>query len=210
MADTPTYVVEPMTLDDLDQVLEIEHLSFSSPWSARAYRFEINENAQSTMLVVRAATTALGPLARLFRQVTPPRVLGYGGFWLLVDEAHICNLAVHPGWRGQGLGQLLLLSLLERGARSGACRATLEVRVSNLAALDLYTKFGFQVISRQKRYYADNQEDAYIMATPSFHTTGYQATLRRHRARLAGRLGFGCEPGDSDSSDHVVRERGGR
>lgn len=213
MADTLTYVVEPMTLDDLDQVMEIEQLAFSSPWSARAYRFEINENAQSTMLVVRPAITGLGPLVRLarrFKLATLPRVLGYGGFWLLVDEAHVCTLAVHPERRGQGLGQLLLLSLLERAARSGAHQATLEVRVSNLAALALYGKFGFRVASRQRRYYVDNQEDAFIMATPSLQTPTYQAALRQHRARLNARLGLWSGPGNGASTDHTAHKRGSR
>lgn len=194
MPDALSYIVEPMTLDDIDQVMEIEHLAFSAPWSARAYRFELQENRQSTMLVVRPAILRVGPLAGLLRRLKPAkerRVLGYGGFWLLVDDAHICTIAVHPEWRGQGLGKLILLSLLERGKRLGAQRATLEVRVSNLPALGLYYKCGFQTVSRQRRYYSDNQEDAYIMATPSFRTPGFEAALAEHDARLHARLGRG-------------------
>jgi ribosomal-protein-alanine N-acetyltransferase len=181
-----------MTLDDLDQVMEIEHLAFSAAWPASAYRFEISENAQSTLLVVRSAIDRLGPLAGPLRRlglVKRPPVLGYGGFWLLVDEAHICTLAVHPEWRGQRLGQLLLLRLLEEGGRLGACRATLEVRVSNSAALGLYHKCGFQVVSLQKRYYADNQEDAFIMATPTFNTDAHRTALSGLWAELVAGSG---------------------
>jgi ribosomal-protein-alanine N-acetyltransferase len=94
-------------------------------------------------------------------------VLGYAGGWLLVDEIHVSTIAVAPRWRRKGLAQLLLAELLKRGIALGARKATLEVRVSNVAAQKLYQKYGFRIVSKQKRYYADN-EDAYIMATPRF------------------------------------------
>lgn len=170
--------------------MEIERLSFSAPWSARAYRYEIGENKQSTMLVVRPSLPRPGRLSRLIRRAkpaTPASVLGYGGFWLLVDEAHICTLAVHPESRGRGLGELLLLTLLEQAKRLGAHRVTLEVRVSNLAALGLYHKLGFRIESRHRHYYADNGEDAFIMALPSIDTSGFQAILQRHREQWQAR-----------------------
>ncbi len=180
------YLIEPMRLTDLDQVMTIERLSFRSPWSRRAYEFEIGQKEHSTMLVIRPAGQGSRwerLRARLRRAPRSP-VVGYGGFWLLVDEAHISTIAVHPHWRGRGLGERLLLALLERGRAQGAARATLEVRVSNLAAQRLYRKVGFEIVSRQKRYYADNDEDAYIMATPPFDSPEFQALLRRRRARL--------------------------
>jgi [ribosomal protein S18]-alanine N-acetyltransferase len=191
MADRLPYVVKPMALADIDRVLEIEHLSFSAPWSARAYRHEITQNEHSTMLVVRPARQhRFAPIAWL-RSLSPGTrgpVLGYGGFWLLVDDAHIATIAVHPDWRGRGLGELLLLSLLEEAAAEGAARATLEVRVSNRIAQSLYRKYGFQTVSRSRQYYADNDEDAYIMATPPFHTPGFGDNLRQRRAELYSRL----------------------
>jgi ribosomal-protein-alanine N-acetyltransferase len=120
--------------------------------------------------------------------VKPCPVLGYAGGWLLVDEIHVSTIAVHPLWRGRGLGELLLISLLERGAELDALRATLEVRISNLAAQGLYQKYGFQIVSRRKRYYADNNEDAYIMITPLFNVPSFQANLNRCRVRLYDRL----------------------
>jgi ribosomal-protein-alanine N-acetyltransferase len=189
------YLVEPMTLVDIDQVMEIERLSVPAPWSERAYRYEITENSYSTMLVVRQAAARndpfrrlAQPLARHLGLVKPHPLLGYAGFWLLVDEAHICTIAVHPHWRRQGLGELLLLSLIDRGQDLGASRATLEVRVSNRVALELYDKYGFDIVSRRKRYYSDNNEDAYIMTTPPFETPKFQATLDRCRTRLYARL----------------------
>jgi ribosomal-protein-alanine N-acetyltransferase len=195
MADRLMFVVEPMAVADLPQVMAIERLSFSAPWSERAYRYEIERNDHSVMLVVRSRRVA-GPggaeglLRRLHlvRSSLPP-VLGYGGLWLLVDEAHISTLAVHPEWRGHGLGELLLLSLLDWGARMGAQSATLEVRVSNHIAQGLYEKYWFDVAGRQPRYYSDNNEDAYIMVTPPFSTPEFQELLARNRAQLYARLG---------------------
>lgn len=191
MADRLPYVVEPMALADINRVLEIELLSFSAPWSARAYRHEITQNEHSTMLVVRPASQhRLAPMRwlRFLSSAAPGPVLGYAGFWLLVDDAHIATIAVHPDWRGRGLGELLLLSLLEEAARRGAARATLEVRVSNTVAQGLYHKYGFGKISRSKRYYADNNEDAYIMATLPFETPGFRNNLRERRSVLRTRL----------------------
>ena len=183
------FVVEPMSVSDLEEVMSIERVAFSAPWSVRAYRYEITENRSSTMMVVRPAPRSEGGLGSLRRQFAGRGpVLGYAGFWLLGDDAHIATIAVHPQWRRRGLGELLLLSLLDRGAELGARRATLEVRVSNQAAQQLYFKYGFEIISLQKRYYADNNEDAYIMATPPFDTPWYQAHLHRRRIELFGRL----------------------
>ncbi|MGD8795084.1 MAG: ribosomal protein S18-alanine N-acetyltransferase [Anaerolineae bacterium] len=191
MAERLPFVVQPMTLADVDQVIQIESAVFDTPWSARAFRFEIVENEHSTMQVVRpiARPGRAGPhLLRWLKRSPPEPVLGYGGFWLLVDDAHIANIAVHPEAQGLGLGELLLLSLLEQGIAQGARRSTLEVRVSNKAAQGLYAKYLFEIRSRRKGYYADNGEDAYIMATPSFDTPAFRANLDRCRAALYARL----------------------
>jgi len=194
MLEKLPYVVKAMTLDDIDQVIEIEKTAFSAPWSARAYRYEITQNDHSTILVVRQARISTSLLAQLrswLKLSRPAPLLGYAGLWLLVDEVHICTIAVHPLWRGQGLGELLLASLLVQGKLLGACKATLEVRVSNNAALELYLKYGFQIVSRRKRYYTNNNEDAYIMTTPPFETAEFQANLESRIQQLHARLGAG-------------------
>jgi ribosomal-protein-alanine N-acetyltransferase len=191
------YVVEPMTLADLDSIMEIERVAFATPWSARAYRYEITQNEQSIMLVVRPRLHARGLLARLRDQLEPARpgsLMGYAGLWLLLDEAHICTIAVHPEHRRQGLGELLLLALLDQGREQGACRATLEVRVSNFVAQGLYHKYGFEIVSVRKRYYSDSGEDAYIMTTPPFDTAEFQANLHQRRSQLHMRLRATVEP----------------
>ena len=190
MPDQPAFSVEPMTLADLDQVMEIEQVSFPTPWSVRAYRYELTRNEHSALLVVREASDIgswRGRLLRHLRLLKPRRVLGYAGCWLLVDECHVSTIAVHPDWRGQGLGELLLVSLMEKGMQLGALRATLEVRISNLAAQSLYHKCGFDIVSLRRKYYADN-EDAYIMVTPHFESPEFQAKLLECQQRLEGRL----------------------
>jgi [ribosomal protein S18]-alanine N-acetyltransferase len=191
MSDRLLFLVEPMTLADLDEVMAIERGAFSAPWSVRAYRYEITENEHSTMRVVRPAPRSDGWLGQLMYQLNLTGrgpVLGYAGSWLLMDDVHIATIAVHPRWRGHGLGALLLLSLLDRGIELGARRATLEVRVSNQAALGLYHKYGFEIASRRKRYYADNNEDAYIMVTPPFEAPAFQANLHKCRTQLYTQL----------------------
>jgi [ribosomal protein S18]-alanine N-acetyltransferase len=136
-----------MTVNDLDAVMEIEHSSFSIPWSREAFYNEIEQNHLSTYLVVEDGE----------------RVAGYCGVWLVVDEAHITNVAVLPDYRGQGLGEALMQRIMKIAKEVGARVMTLEVRVSNKAAQGLYRKMGFQDGGIRKRYYSDNQEDALVM-----------------------------------------------
>ncbi|MEW6566763.1 MAG: ribosomal protein S18-alanine N-acetyltransferase [Chloroflexota bacterium] len=162
---TAEVVIRPMTLDDLPDVLQIDRLSFPLPWPERSYRFELTENPSSTLLVA----------TRLEDGQT--RIAGYIGFWLIIDEAHISTLAVHPRFRRLGIGSDLLDAALDRAARQGADVVTLEVRVSNQAAVNLYHRFGFKVVGRREKYYRDNDEDALLMTL-----TG----LRQRRARTGG------------------------
>ncbi|MFC7787285.1 MULTISPECIES: ribosomal protein S18-alanine N-acetyltransferase [unclassified Rossellomorea] len=136
-----------MTVDDLDAVMDIEMKSFSIPWSRDAFLNEIEHNHLSTYLVVEDGD----------------HVAGYCGVWLVVDEAHITNVAVLPEYRGQGLGESLMRKIMGIATKFGARVMTLEVRVSNLAAQHLYRKLGFQDGGIRKRYYSDNQEDALVM-----------------------------------------------
>jgi [ribosomal protein S18]-alanine N-acetyltransferase len=147
----PALTIRPMVFDDLSQVLQIDRVSFPIPWPERSYRFELQENPASHLLV---AELDQGP---------PGGVVGYIGLWLIVDEAHISTLAVDPKYRRMGIGQALLVAGLTAAARRGAELASLEVRASNAAALQLYRKFGFRRVGRRPRYYRDNGEDALLM-----------------------------------------------
>ncbi|MCC7449041.1 MAG: ribosomal protein S18-alanine N-acetyltransferase [Anaerolineae bacterium] len=163
------YVLRYMRPEDIQQVLEIDKLSFPLPWSARSYTFEISENKASHMIVVETApqsSTAKGlrgVFQRLSGQTAPPVIAGYGGFWLIEGEAHVSTIAVHPPYRGQGLGEVLLSGMLGRSIDLDAEYSVLEVRVSNENAINLYKKYEYEVVGRRKNYYRDNNEDAYLM-----------------------------------------------
>jgi ribosomal-protein-alanine N-acetyltransferase len=191
--DEPPFVVEPMRLDDVPQVMRIERESFPLPWPERAYRYELTENHSSHYLVLRRtqsipSTGWWKPLGRLLRRDGRPPVLGYGGFWMIAGEAHISTIAVTPAWRHRGLGELLLWSMLQRASALGAFEATLEVRVSNTVAQHLYQKYGFEKVGRRKRYYQDNGEDAWIMTVVDFGQKPYQAGLKQLGRALGRRL----------------------
>ena len=163
--------VEAMRLADIEQVHEIERLSFSTPWPSYAFEQELSGNRLARYLVARAAGE---------------RVVGFAGVWLMVDEAHITTFGVHPDWRRQGVGRRLLLRLLEMAIELGARRMTLEVRVSNQAAQALYHSFGFQTVGRRPRYYTDDGEDALVMTTPDLGRPAMTALLASEQRRAAG------------------------
>ncbi len=158
-------VIRAMTLEDLPAVMDIDRLSFALPWPERSYRYELLENSASHMLV--AARPVSGGI----------RPVGFVGFWQIVDEAHISTLAVHPDHRRTGLGAELLTAALDLASQMGSDMATLEVRVSNEAAVNLYHKFGFRIVGRRPRYYHDNDEDALLMTVRD---------LRRRRFPVEG------------------------
>lgn len=124
-------------------------------------------------------------------------LIAYAGLWILVDEAHITTLAVHPAYHGQGLGGLLLAHLIERSAALSVRWLSLEVRASNDAARRLYERFGMHVEGVRPKYYQDNQESALIMTTPDLLTDTYRnSTLAPCRTWLKDRFsvwpeGFG-------------------
>jgi ribosomal-protein-alanine N-acetyltransferase len=91
------------------------------------------------------------------------KIIGYAGMWLIVDEAHVTNVAILPAYRGKRLGEKLMSALLEHAKNRGAVRMTLEVRASNTVAQGLYSKFGFTSQGRRRNYYMDTKEDALIM-----------------------------------------------
>jgi [ribosomal protein S18]-alanine N-acetyltransferase len=160
--------VEPMTLLDLPEVQAIEQASFTTPWPPNAYRTELETNRLAHYLVARAND----------------RVVGFAGIWLMVDEAHITTFAVAPGWRRRRVGERLLVALLDLALERRANEATLEVRLSNLAARRLYEKYGFRPVGLRPRYYSDNNEDALIMTTERLGSPAMVERLARLREAL--------------------------
>ena len=160
-----------MTLADLDAVHAIERSSFSVPWPDDAYRNELLTNRLASYVVARAGED----------------IVGFGGLWVMVDEAHITTFAVDPRWRRRGVGEWMLLGLLDRAAERHAREATLEVRLSNMPARRLYEKYGFRPVGIRPRYYSDNGEDALIMTTDALASGGMRERLARLRDALEAR-----------------------
>ena len=186
--------VEPMTLDDIPRVTVIDSLSFPLPWSTATYRYELLQNQNSHFFVALADPAATQPPpangarswlnpANWFKPPAAPEpdpdrpVVGYSGFWYILDEAHVSTIAVHPDWRGRSVGEHLFVGMLEHALDLGAVTATLEVRVTNERAQNLYRKYFFEVVGRRRRYYRDNGEDALLMTAEL--KPGYREEMRR-------------------------------
>ncbi|KPU26906.1 30S ribosomal protein S18 [Caloranaerobacter sp. TR13] len=140
-------IIRDMTEEDIDEVLDIEKKSFKTPWSRDAFVKEVNQNK----------------LAKYIVASIEGKVVGYGGVWIIVDEGHITNIAVHPNFRGLGIGNLLVEGLIGTCRERGINRMTLEVRKSNNIAKSLYKKYGFKEYGIRPGYYSDTKEDAIIM-----------------------------------------------
>ena len=138
--------LNPMTENDIDDVLEVSTLSLKETWSKDSFKNEISN-----------------PLAKYLVASVDDKVIGFAGLWTICDEGHITNIAVHPKFRGYGIGSKLVKSLIDNSEKWLIHSLTLEVRSSNTIAQNLYKKFGFKEEGLRKHYYPDNKEDAIIM-----------------------------------------------
>ena len=195
------YALRPMLPEDTQAVAEIEREAFPTTWPPTPFRKELhNRLARYLVSYVPsdddgAADDASPPaapppgslLGRLLQGLWPRAgrqhvdddgrrqlIPGYVGMWFMADEAHITAIAVREQYRGRGIGELLLIGCVELSVLRRAREVTLEVRVTNDLAQSLYKKYGFEVKGVRKRYYTDNNEDAYIMTTGAIQSTEYQ------------------------------------
>ncbi len=143
-----SYIIRKMILDDFEQVVAIDQASFSLPWPARSFQFELTDN----------------PASRCWVADMDGRIAGMVVAWLIVDEIHIATIATHPDFRKQGIGKNLLLHTLRSAKEEGAVASFLEVREGNETALEMYRKFGFIESGRREGYYKDNDETAILMS----------------------------------------------
>lgn len=135
-----------MEKGDIAQILAIENVSFPTPWAEYAFLSELKNK-----------------FAVYYVAAHEDKVVGYSGMWLFSGEAHITTIAVHPDWRGQGLGRAFMDNMINRARDRGASTVILEVRPSNAAARCLYKKIGFRQIGCRKNYYLETREDALVM-----------------------------------------------
>jgi ribosomal-protein-alanine N-acetyltransferase len=147
MTGQETVVIRQMTYADLDQVMIVEHSAFEVPWSRHAFEGELANNH----------------FAFYFVAVYGGRIIGYCGSWVIIDEAHITNLAVLADFRGRKIGETLLRHVLNFAQSRGCWSVTLEVRAGNDIAKSLYRKLGFRIGGIRKNYYTNNGEDALVM-----------------------------------------------
>lgn len=139
-------VMRFMKKDDIPQIVTIESCSFPSPWSQQAFLNELQNK-----------------FAVYFVAIHDGRLVGYAGMWLFAGEAHVTTIAVHPDFRRRGLGKMLMQTLIGYARGQGADTMVLEVRPSNIPAINLYNSLGFRNIGWRKNYYIETREDALVM-----------------------------------------------
>lgn len=166
--------IKPLTEEHLGGILKLDRDCFGGLWTMEAYQREL-DSPNSYFI-------------GLFAPVFTNQLVAMGCLWSILEEAHITILAVHPDFQGQGLGQTVLWGLLETSCELGLERATLEVRVSNTAAISLYHKFGFKTAGRRRRYYQDTGEDALILWRGDLQHPESEKNLALWRSGVCDRL----------------------
>jgi len=143
-------VIRRATEKDISQIADLDKICFSVPWSEQAFGKELKENNLAFYILAEVKETG--------------RIVGYAGVWLIQEEGHITNVAVHPDFRRKHIGMAIVeVMMKESRKRAGTKTFTLEARKSNTAAIELYKKFGFLEVGIRKGYYQENNEDAVIM-----------------------------------------------
>lgn len=196
------YIVRCMQDKDIPQAIEIDHEAFPTQWpkpSYTSFKQELRNRLACYVVVTKPAENEMAAqnseskgflykLLHIFDQehlfgedITSPLkecIVGIAGFWIMVDEAHITTLATRNAYRRQGVGERLLLQIIEMASKLHADVVTLEVRVSNKQAQTLYEKYGFHRVGMRRAYYTDNGEDAVIMTTDSLTSNDFQSRFQ--------------------------------
>lgn len=194
----PYYVVRQMCKEDISQVTEIDREAFPTQWPPPNYSNELrNQTAHYCVVcdgdksgnppVTKANPSGL--LSRLNRLFNRPSgdepstngdyIVGFIGSWIMADEAHITSIAVRGTYRRRGIGEHLLITAIELAMELKASLLTLEVRVSNTGAQNLYNKYGFTQVGLRRGYYTDNREDAIVMSTDKIESAAFQARFQQ-------------------------------
>lgn len=139
-------ILRPMKMDDLPQVLAIEKASFILPWNEAQFRYELRTN----------------PYSFNFVAVHEEQIIGFINFWILFDQAHLNQIAVHPSFRKNKIGTIMLKDAFERMKQGDAVKVQLEVRIQNTIAIQFYETLGFKTLITKPKYY-DNGDDALLM-----------------------------------------------
>ena len=183
--------IEALTEENLSAVIQMDKACFGGLWTEEGYRREINSpNSQLLVIKPKPKQGQLSPNASRLEtehnNVAP--LMGLGCVWFILEEAHITILAIQPPYRRQGLGQLLLITLLETAIQRQSEWATLEVRISNQTAQKLYEKLGFITIGQRKKYYKDTGEDALILWNKGLQKRSFHHDLEQLKQQTVARL----------------------
>ncbi len=200
-----SFHVRLMHRGDIAQVTKIDRESFPSMWPPPNYRQELG-NRLAHYIVACDTSIAAGEIAaeappetgffglvsrirRLFNhgdasgdkvpELNREYVVGFAGFWIMADEAHLISVAVRERYRCQGIGELLLLSVIDMATQMNVGVITLEVRASNVVAQSLYSKYGFTQVGTRPSYYTDNREEAVLMTAENITSTSFQGRLEQ-------------------------------
>lgn len=185
-----SYHVRLMREEDIAQVTEIDREAFPTQWPPVDFRHELDSWLAHYIVVGEDK-----PEVTTAKKIEPPPIgkeyiLGFAGFWMMADEAHITSIAVRKIHRRQGIGELLLISMIDLATRLNARNLTLEVRASNLAAQNLYRKYGFVQVGVRRGYYTDNKEEAVLMSTENIASASFQSRLNELKKAYSQRWGI--------------------
>jgi ribosomal-protein-alanine N-acetyltransferase len=205
-----TYSIRPMAKEDIEPVNGIDREAFPTQWPPANYRQELENKIAHYLVACDDTRTVKSPSLPpknqygFFSRFIPwqkrklsddnsplpdrPYIVGFSGIWMLVDEAHITNIAVRRELQGKGLGELLLIATIDLAAELKAIFITLEVRASNLVAQGLYHKYGFTQMGVRRAYYLDNREDAIIMSTDTLDSPPFREHIEELREALTKKL----------------------
>jgi len=168
------YLIRPMKEKDIADIMKIEVVSFGTHhWTKESFKSELNNTTGNYFVIYDEDIKKL---------------LGYAGFWLIMDESHVTTVAVHPDYRRKKLGEVLLQHLIQKSMEKKGKWITLEVRVSNVAAQNLYYKYKFSSLGVRKKYYQDNDEDALIMWTEDINSLSFQEMFKAFKEDLINSL----------------------
>ncbi len=200
-----------MRKEDISQVTDIDHEAFSTWWPLTNYEHELENHMAHYIVAYNDAEKYVEPepdgkgISRLTSKVKgifnrpgngetqslpQDKIVGFAGFWIMAGEAHIISIAVKGTYRGQGVGELILASLIDQAKSLGADVVTLEARVSNYVAQNLYVKYGFKKVGIRYGYYSDNREDAVVMTTDTLVSVPYQTKFKKLKQEYTKRYGI--------------------
>ena len=174
---------------DIAQVAEIDQESFPDMWPPANFKREL-QTRLAHYIVADLVNTATGQAVPAKPPTSQQYLAGFAGFWILADEAHVTNIAVRHAHRRRGIGEFLLICLINLAQELNARVLALEVRASNAAAQGLYNKYGFDQVTVRQRYYTNNQENAIVMVTGDITASAFQKHLSRLKSAHSRRWGI--------------------